>query len=113
MNDVHTLLRRSNTALAFLLKVVQYEDGFFELDGVDGPVGSVGIIFDDLQHSGASEAFQNFSCVMMLSVLGRVERVAKEFSHPNGKRDQVFLAAPDREKRLLGVVHTPVIPEQG
>jgi hypothetical protein len=78
LNDVHVFLGRRDPALALLLKAVQHEYRFFELDGLDGAIGSIRIVFDHLQHAGTAQALHHFGCVMLLDVLGKVQ---KRFFH--------------------------------
>ena len=111
-SDLHVSLGRSYAAFAFLLEAVQDKHRFLELDCVDGPIGSVDIVFDHLQHSGSSKPLQCFGGAVLLAVLGEVQSVAEELSHTNGKAHQVFLAASDPEKRSFGGVHLMIIPEQ-
>ena len=42
-----------------------------KLDGVDGAVGSVRIVFDYLQYSGTAEALRHLGGVVLLAVLGK------------------------------------------
>ena len=112
MNDRHVLLRRGNSILAFLLEAVQYEDRFFELDGVDGPVSSTGIVFDHLQHPAASETLHHLGGIVLLAVLGKIQGVSEELPHTCRKPHQVPFAAPNPEKWSYGSMHILIILEQ-
>jgi hypothetical protein len=68
LDDFHVSLGRSYPAFAFLLEAVQDKHRFLELDCVNGPIGSIGIILDDLQHSGSSKAFQCLGGEMPLPI---------------------------------------------
>ena len=50
---------RGDPALALLLEAVPDEQGFFELDGVDGTIGATDIVFHNLEHSGAPESVKH------------------------------------------------------
>jgi hypothetical protein len=91
---------------------MQHEDGFFELDGVDGPVRPSRIVFDHLQHSCASESLQHLAGVVLLAVLGKIQGVTEELPYANRQRHQVFFAAPNPDQRLFGDKHRLIIPEQ-
>src|ERR1019366_5367842 len=101
VNDLHVSFGSRYPAFALLLEAVEDKHRFLELDGVDGPIGSVGIVFDYLQHAGPSKALQCLGGTMLFAVLSEVQGVAEELPHTDGKSHQVLLAAPDPEKRSL------------
>jgi len=72
VNDIHLFPGSLYPALALFLEAVKNKDRFSELDCVDGPVRPSGIVFDDLQHSGASEALHHLCGVVLLAVLRKV-----------------------------------------
>jgi hypothetical protein len=51
---------------------MQNEDSFLEPDGVNGPIGSIRIVFKHLEYTSAAETFQNFCSVVPFAILGEV-----------------------------------------
>ena len=110
MNDFHLAFRCSDSSFAFFLEAVQDEYRFFKLDCIDGAVGSARIVFNKLQYACAAKTLQHLCRIVLLAVLREMQSVPEEFAYRNRKCQQIFLAASDPDKRLLGVVHENSIP---
>jgi len=104
-NDFHVLFWRDNSALALLLEAVQDKHRLLELHGVDGTIRSADIVFDYLQDTGTSEAFEHFRRVVLPAVLGEVQGVTEELPYVGGERHQVFFATSEPHERLFFVGH--------
>jgi hypothetical protein len=87
------------------LKAVENEDCRLEFDGIDGAVCPLRIVFDNLEHAGARESFEYFGSVVLLANLCKVKSMTEKLSHGNWKLQQIFLAAPDPDDRLLKFAH--------
>src|SRR6266567_1024622 len=105
-NGVQIFFRRTDSTLALLLKTVQNEYGLLEPDCVHSAVCSIRVVFNDLQHSGASEALERLCSIVCFAVLSEVQSMTEEFSYRNRKRHQVLLAAANPDEGLFGDAHS-------
>src|SRR5260370_26509304 len=68
-DDVEILLRRADSTLTLLLKTVQNEYRLLEPYCVNSAVCSLRVVFNNLQHSGASEALDHLVSIVHIVVL--------------------------------------------
>ncbi len=88
---------------------MQNEYGLLEPDCVHSAVCSIRVVFNDLQHSGASEALERLCSIVCFAVLSEVQSVTEEFSYRNRKRIRSFLLLPI-QTRGFSVTHIVIIP---
>ncbi len=89
-----SFLGRRDSALALLLEAVQHKHGFFELNGVDGAVGSTRIVFDHLQHTGTAKPFNALEASCCSPFWAKFRAWPKNFRIPTGSAIKSFLLLP-------------------
>ena len=75
-NKVNLRLRRSDTPLGLLLKLVQNVHGLFKPNGVDGTPRAAALFRYDLQNGGAAKSAQRLRGRIRFALLRRIERCA-------------------------------------
>src|SRR5471032_3372000 len=104
-HQFHLLLRRRDTALALLLKAVQYKYCFLELHRVDGTIGAARIILDDFQYAGAAKTMQYLGAVVFVTALGQIQRMAEKRAYLHWQGHQFLLGGADPDQRFMGDLH--------
>ena len=91
---------------------MQHEHRFSKANRVNGAVGSIRIVFENLQYASATESLQYFGCFMLLAELRKVQCVPEELADAYWKSQLILLATPHPDQRSRHNVHDASIPEQ-
>jgi len=86
-------LTASRHAIASFKCPTGAEAGFLDLHVVDGAIRATGIVFDNLEHSGASESLKHLRCIMLIAGLSKRQCVTEESPHIGRQPHQVPVAA--------------------
>jgi len=84
---------------------MENEYGLLKPDRVNSAVSSIRVVFNNLQHTGASEALERLDCIVPIAVLRKVQSVTEELSYGDRKRHQVLLAAANPDERPFADAH--------
>jgi hypothetical protein len=68
--------RRLDSLFRLLLKHMQPIHCAGELNGIDGPVRSPGVVFDNFEHARTAKSFENLCGCMSPALLGKINGVA-------------------------------------
>ena len=98
--------------LALLLEAVQDKYSFVELHGINRAVGTAGIVFNNLKHSGAAKALEHLRGIVLITGLSKGKCVTEESPYVRRQCHQVFVAAGYPFERRFVVAHCLIIPEQ-
>ena len=72
---------------------MQNKHSFLELYGVDSAIRATDIVFDHLNHAGATKALERLGSVVLPTSLRKVQSVAEKLSHTYGECHQILFGA--------------------
>jgi len=80
---------------------MQDENGFVEFDRINCAIGSCPVILNHFKHTSATEPFQHFCRVVLITGLRQGERKTEKPPNLCRQRHQIFVASSDPFERLF------------